>query len=649
MNDSTVSLVHTNGKCQGCNRCISACPVLTANYQVGLEGRHRIEVHGENCIQCGACLEVCEHQARSFYDDTERFFEDLKRGVKMSVLLAPAFQANYPTEYASVLGGLKKLGVNHIISVSFGADITTWGYINYITANKLKGGISQPCPAVVNYIEHYVPELIDKLVPVHSPMMCAAIYAKKYMGIQDRLAFISPCIAKKAEITDPNTYGYVSYNLAFDHFMRYVRKNNVVGPDASDEIEYGLGSIYPMPGGLKENVYWFCGEEVFIRQVEGKKHAYDFLEDYRERVKQGEPLPFMVDILNCDKGCLYGTGIEPSKRKSEDTFYNIQDIKERSKKKRNGNPFSRRLSPGKRLKLLNKKFAGLKLEDFMRKYTDKSGIVSIRRPNEAELDKIFRSMNKLTKDDRMINCGACGYASCREMAEAIFNNCNEPKSCVHFIKSEIQTFSEQLEKSNREMIKRNRELSEFIGKDFDSLSRSISSVLKNNGSNAEESKAISGSMERIAEFCSKLDVSLDEIGKLLSSLEAGNTGITKIADETNILSLNASVEAARSGEAGKGFAVVARQIKELAGSSRELAEGSSRNQEKISAAIEKLMDEAQALTNAVSDISGRLSTLASNSHELTTEASAMKDVSDGVRNKLEALSNLADEGQQTAF
>ncbi len=646
MNDLTVSLVHTNEKCQGCNRCISACPVLTANYQVGLDGRHRIEVHGGNCIQCGACLEVCEHQARSFCDDTESFFEDLKRGVQISVLLAPAFQANYPSEYASVLGGLKRLGVNHIISVSFGADITTWGYINYISANKFKGGISQPCPAVVNYIERYVPELIDKLVPVHSPMMCAAIYAKKYMGIKDRLAFISPCIAKKAEISDPNTHGYVSYNLAFDHFMSYVRENNVKGPDASDEIEYGLGSIYPMPGGLKENVYWFCGEEVFIRQVEGKKHAYDFLEDYRERVKHGKPLPFMVDILNCDKGCLYGTGIEPSKLKSEDTFYNIQNIKEQSKKTKNGNPFSRKLSPEKRLKLLNKKFAGLKLEDFMRKYTDKSKTISIRRPNEAELDKIFRSMNKLTREDRMINCGACGYASCHEMAEAIFNNCNEPESCVHFIKSEIQTFSQQLEKSNCDMIKRNTELSEFIRKDFDSLSRSIFSVLKNNGSNAEESEAISGSMARIAEFCNKLDVSLGEIGKLLRSLEAGNAGIAKITDETNILSLNASVEAARSGEAGKGFAIVAREIKKLADSSRELAEGSSRNQEKISAAIEKLMEEALALTNAVSDISSRLSKLASNSHELAAEASAMKDVSDGVRHKLEALSNLTAESLQ---
>ena len=68
-----------------------------------------------------------------------------------------------------------------------------------------------------------------------------------------------------------------------------------------------------MPGGLKENVYWFCGEEVFIRQIEGERHAYDFLEDYKKRVLGGRELPFMVDALNCAKGCIYGTGVEEQK------------------------------------------------------------------------------------------------------------------------------------------------------------------------------------------------------------------------------------------------------------------------------------------------------------------------------------------------
>ena len=431
-------LVYTNEKCQGCNRCISVCPVLTANYSVQSENARRIEVHSENCITCGACFDVCEHKARAYYDDTEQFFCDLARGEQISVLLAPSFQANYPEECASILGGLKDLGVNRIISVSFGADITTWGYINYITEHNLEGGISQPCPAVVNYIEHYAPDLIPKLIPIHSPLLCTAIYAKKYMHITDKLAFISPCIAKKVEITDQNTEGYVSYNLTFQHFMEYVSRHHIFGENAADEIEYGLGSVYPMPGGLKENVYWFCGENAMIRQVEGEKRAYAFLEDYRKRLAEGQRLPFMVDILNCDRGCLYGTGIEIAKNDSEDNFYNLQKIREDCKKSNDTDPFSLKLTPKQRLEQLNQQFAELDIWDFMRSYTDKSSSISLRNPNEDELDAIFIMMNKNDREKRSINCGACGYGNCREMAAAIYNGSNIPENCVHFMKDEIK-------------------------------------------------------------------------------------------------------------------------------------------------------------------------------------------------------------------
>lgn len=208
-----MELIYTTDLCTGCNKCVRSCPVLTANIATQ-EGY--VTVDPDKCIVCGECFDVCPHEARDYYDDTDRFFEDLASGKKISVILAPAFLANYPKEYQRVLGYLKSKGVSHICSVSFGADITTWGYLKYITEHKFFGGISQPCPAVVTYVEKYIPELIPRLMPVHSPMMCTAIYMKKYMQVTDEIAFISPCIAKKLEITDPNCGGYVSYNVTFE-------------------------------------------------------------------------------------------------------------------------------------------------------------------------------------------------------------------------------------------------------------------------------------------------------------------------------------------------------------------------------------------------------------------------------------------------
>lgn len=504
-------LVYTNEKCQGCNRCISVCPVLTANYSVQSENGQRIEVHSENCIGCGACFDVCEHKAREYYDDTEQFFHDLERGEQISVLLAPAFEANYPEEYASILGGLKDLGVNRIISVSFGADITTWGYINYILEHNMQGGISQPCPAVVNYIEHYAPDLIQKLMPIHSPLMCAATYVKKYMHITDKLAFISPCIAKKIEITDSNTHGYVSYNLTFNHFIKYVRKHHITGADATDEIEYGLGSVYPTPGGLKENVYWFCGEDAFIRQVEGEKRAYLFLENYKKRLEKGEKVPFMVDILNCDRGCLYGTGIETVKNESEDNYYNLHEIRERCKKNCEGHPFSKKLTPAERLEQFNRQFAELDIQDFMRSYTDKSSSTSLRKPSEKELDDIFTLMNKKSWEQRNINCGACGYGNCMEMAAAIYNGSNIRENCVHFMKDELHAFSVKLEKQNQELkraIQEEKEGELFINQMIHAFAKSIDI----------KDQYTKGHSFRVAEYAKMIAMKLGYSDKVLENI-----------------------------------------------------------------------------------------------------------------------------------
>jgi len=636
-NKGANELVYTNEKCQGCNRCISVCPVLTANYSVETEQGSRIEVHSENCISCGACFDACEHHARSFMDDTERFFRDLERGEQISVLIAPAFEANYPNEYGSVLGGLKRKGVNHFISVSFGADITTWGYINYISKHGMKGGISQPCPAVVNYIEHYEPELISKLVPIHSPMMCTAIYAKKYMKITDKLAFISPCIAKKKEITDPNTHGYITYNLTFEHLMAYVRKHNITGSIAKDEIEYGLGSIYPMPGGLKENVYWFCGEDVFIRQVEGEKRAYEFLKNYKKRIRDGESLPFMVDILNCDRGCLYGTGIEESKSNSEDTYYQLQKIKEKSKKNGMFHPFSKHMSPKARLHMLNAKFAKLNLSDFMRSYTDKSRTVSLRKPTDAELQLVYKRMGKNTYEERTINCGACGYNNCTEMAEAIYNSCNMPKNCIHYMKNEMQEFSKKIEDQNLRIIRKNEEMSRFIREDFESLNASIDGMLQGNTVNAEESSAVSAAVVKVSEFCNTLEKSFADMEALLNELEKNNKHITKIAQQSDLLAMNATVEASRNGVVGKGFGVVASEIKALAETSRSLASESDENRAEIVEAVRMLLEETKTLTQSIAEINDRLTNLAASTQEIVAEADVVKSISENVKLRLEEL------------
>ena len=508
------SLVFTNDSCIGCNKCISVCSCMGACRSEIVDGSNRIIVDNDRCIACGACFDVCEHNAREFADDTEAFFAALAKGERISLLLAPAFKANYPKEYESVLGGLKQLGVNRIISVSFGADITTWGYLNYINSHNFLGGISQPCPAVVSYIERYMPELLPKLFPVQSPMMCAAIYARKELNITDKLAFISPCVAKKLEIEAPENKGMIQYNVTFDHLMKYIREHHISGSLCSDEIEYGLGSVYPSPGGLKENVYWFLGEDVLIRQIEGEKHLYHFLEKNKSHIANGQTPYLFIDALNCAEGCLCGTATEPAISATDDALCNLAAIRSACKKNSATSAWSTHLSPAKRLKKLNQQFKHLNLNDYLRTYTDRSADCKVSIPSEQEVQAIFHDMNKKTADSQLIDCSCCGYDTCRDMVIAIHNGFNRKENCIHYVKDLAEQEKERAllltsqvesEKAKTEQQAENiLSTVDRINQEFSSLYTAVDHMAEGNNSNAEESTAISEEMTEIAHFCDDL-------------------------------------------------------------------------------------------------------------------------------------------------
>lgn len=534
-----------------------------------------------------------------------------------------------------------------MISVSFGADITTWGYLNYIDKYGFTGGISQPCPAVVGYIERYLPELLPKLFPVQSPMMCAAIYAKKQMGITDKLAFISPCIAKKMEIEDENNGGYISYNVTFDHLMKYIREHHISGENCTDEVEYGLGSIYPTPGGLKENVYWFLGESVFIRQIEGEKHMYEYLERNKDKIEKDKTPYLFIDALNCANGCICGTAVEEEKSKTDDALCALLQIRESVKKDKGVSAWAKRLSPKQRLKKLNKQFAGLKLEDYLRKYTDRSAQCSYQIPSAAQLNEIFASMNKNTAAEQKINCSACGYDTCKEMATAIFNGFNRKQNCIHYVKSVVQIEKEHAEELTEEVRaekqlvedgqKKVREAVSAIHEEFATLYQSVDDMASGNENNASESTGISGDMQEVFSFCEKLSGAMGEIEDLLAELSKNNAEVVSIASQTNLLALNASIEAARAGEAGRGFAVVADEINNLATDSRNTANRSNESQEQILASIGDIVEDTRKLMEIVQAVNDRTQNLAASTEEISASAQVILETADHVKENLQSL------------
>ncbi len=109
---------------------------------------------------------------------------------------------------------------------------------------------------------------------------------------------------------------------------------------------------------------------------------------------------------------------------------------------------------------------------------------------------------------------------------------------------------------------------------------------------------ISSDVQGIAESISSLQ---DEINKISTVMQV----IREISEQTNLLALNAAIEAARAGEAGRGFAVVADEV-------RNLSQRTGKSTEEINLIITSLQNKAQQVSRTVQEKQGEAATAAGN-------------------------------------
>lgn len=686
--------------CVGCNKCVRSCPVFDANVAYIKDGQNKVRINSEKCIRCGKCIDVCDHEARNFYDDTEVFLENLKKGKNISVIAAPSVRANF-VNYKNLFGFLKSLGVNLIYDVSFGADITTWAYLKVIKERGLSSVIAQPCPAIVNYIEKYQPDLIRKLAPINSPMMCTAVYLKKYANVYDELAFLSPCIAKIDEINDLNTNSVVTYNVTFRKLEEYLEKNriNLSGYKEYefDDIGCSLGCVFSRPGGLRENVEVKV-KNAWVRQIEGQDHAYHYLQEYGERVKTSKPLPLLVDILNCSNGCNIGTATT-KKITSDDADVVLNKLKVEKLNDKGGKLITRKID------WLYKWFENnLKVDDFTRNYSSNIRNMDLKEPSVTEYDKIFNQMHKSTETERNINCSACGYNSCIDMAKAVFNSINVMSNCIDYNRREVIQEKNNIEANSRELEAKNTEINKILEEvnklSEDRLHRSdnMSQIIKNLASASDKTfkgveqvnesvgkiagntknasafaQDVSESVNSIVVAMKEINISLNEISKncgrsknitsdaktkaevtndIIAKLNASSTQIGKIvnvindiADQTNMLALNAAIEAAGAGEAGKGFAVVAGEVKELA---KQTADATDEIGQQIACMQDNMQNAINAMATiaqVIEEITSITNTIAASVAEQTAIAG---DISNAVVSSAEKVSLITERMEDIA-
>lgn len=441
-------IINTNqDNCTGCNKCIMVCPVKYANDIKITSGERKVKVERTRCIGCGNCLKICNHNARSYTEDSEKLFFDLANGEKISIIIAPSFVPNQFEKYKNIIGYLKKAGANLVYDAALGGDITTWAHVQFVKKEKKEDFlISQPCPPIVNYIEKYAPNLIKNLSPIQSPVMASAIYIKKYLNITDKMALISPCIAKKNEIERSYNAGLINYNISFEKLLEYFQNQNI-DINSYEERDFdnpvcGLGMLFSRPGRLKENILYHM-PDLKVKELSGSQRVYEII-DY---LNNGNSLGNidLYDFLSCSNGCNVGP---VSCKKETDAEISIEVEKEILNIERLEKLDQRKVDYEKYNELFEYFDRTLNLDDFKVYYEDKTDLARVKIPTEEELNQAYLLLKKNSKESRKINCYSCGYKTCKDMAIAIINGFNHPESCYQYNRIGLESEKKAIEDNN---------------------------------------------------------------------------------------------------------------------------------------------------------------------------------------------------------
>ncbi|MGE5797028.1 MAG: [Fe-Fe] hydrogenase large subunit C-terminal domain-containing protein [Ignavibacteria bacterium] len=408
MNRGIVSTI--SDRCKICYSCIRECPAKAIKVVAG-----QAAVISERCIVCGHCIKVCSQSAKQILSDASLVLDYLENNDTIA-LIAPSFTASFPNDYFKLPAALRKIGFKKIVETAFGADLISDYYVKEVQSETKKTIISSACPAVVNYIEKYRKELVPNLAKVASPMIAAARYMKKNSAGDVKIIFIGPCIAKKNEFLDDEVSGVIDAVLTFGEIKKLFREKYINLADLQDEDldppHAYLGRSYPLAGGLLKTAE-ISGDilEKEIIVVEGKKKVLEIIDEIAENKINAK----FVDILFCE-GCISGPAID-----SDLNYYSrrekvIKYIEQKS------NLTDKQLWKSN---IYNSRDI-----DFSRSFSSKNQ----RRidPAEETIKGILAETNKFSPQDEL-NCGACGYSTCREYAVAIGKGLAEKEMCLPFL------------------------------------------------------------------------------------------------------------------------------------------------------------------------------------------------------------------------
>lgn len=400
--------------CKNCYKCVKVCPVKSIKVS-----NAQAQIIDRDCVLCGTCLEQCPQNAKTFASDAALVKKFIQRGERVILSVAPSYYGSFEfDDVKKFAGAVKALGFYGAAETSMGAAYVTAEYHRLMHENKMKNIITTCCPSVNRLAELYYPDLVDELAPVVSPMIAHARLLKQSYGHGARVIFVGPCIAKMDEAADIRHNNEIDAVITFEDLANWFAEKNIT-VNESEPVSFLNSSskilrMYPVVDGILASLR-SRGDTGNWRllSVSGPTECIDLF----KALKRGELEHCFIEINMCRGGCINGP---VSMKDSVSRFSASLKIKNYARDDCAGYPELPEQIP-----------MGMQ-------FVDRSAKEDI--PDEQTIRAILSKIGKESPEEEL-NCGSCGYPTCRDKAIAVYQNKAELTMCMPYMRERAESLS----------------------------------------------------------------------------------------------------------------------------------------------------------------------------------------------------------------
>ena len=394
--------------CKNCYKCIRHCPVKSIRFS-----GNQAHIVGNECILCGQCFVVCPQNAKEIAGETERAEVLINSGAPVIASVAPSFIANYDgVGFGELKAALKKLGFADAEETAVGATIVKREYERLLKEEHRNILISSCCHSVNLLIQKYYPSCLPYLADVLSPMQAHCEDIKR-RNPNAKTVFIGPCVAKKDE-ADYYT-GITDAALTFEELTEWFERKGITLNKALDKSDESLARFFPTTGGILKTMEKNMLPDYTYIAIDGVENCMAALHD----IEEGNINNCFIEMSACAGSCIGGPVMEKYHRMPVRDYAAVAAYA--------GKKDFTVDQPDELTLRKNLEYIGRKLP----------------YPSESEIRDALHKMGKLKPEDEL-NCGSCGYNTCREKAVAIIQGKAEVSMCLPFLKERAENFSDNI-------------------------------------------------------------------------------------------------------------------------------------------------------------------------------------------------------------